>query len=301
MTAILGMLMAIQAGDALGEADKVLRQGKTAEALEMYKACGESDVEALAQVARCLSLLGKLEEGREWLRKAAARAKETEPAGWSRYLGVRGIFERESGDRTKARATFEEMHAYCEGHGLWRRAVDAAHHVAIVAPPEEQAAWGLKGIAAAEKLGDEGWLAVLWNNLGATYEDLKQYAKMLEAYLKARDYHRKTGTPRQKMIAEWAVGHAYRLTGKLDDARALLERTLVEAERQHASEPSKASVEWVGWCKKDLGETLAAAGDRERGLALLREARAALVESGIESCWPEGLKALDETLRALAR
>jgi tetratricopeptide (TPR) repeat protein len=296
---LMGMLMLLQGSDPLGEADKLFGLEKYVEAVVLYRKCGDASVEALAQIARCMSLVGKLDEGRGWLARAAKLATEQDPPGWSRFLGVRGIFERESGDKGKAKATFEEMYAYCEKRQLWRRAIDAAHHVAIVGTPEEQLAWGRKGIAAAEKLGDESWLAVLWNNLAATYEDRKQVDMMLEAYLKAQTYHHKTGTPRKKMIADWAVGHGYRLTGDLEQARKLLQITLREAERQHEMEKSKESVEWVGWCKKDLGETLAASGERRKGLDLLREGRAALVESGIETWWPDGLKALDKSMQIL--
>jgi len=292
----------------LEAADKVFGSRKYAEALELYRKAAEQaekeknaqvQVEALAQVARCHSLTEKLVEGRAWLERAAKLASKAEPLGWSRYLGVRGIFERESGDKAKAKATFEEMYAFCAEKALHKRAVDAVHHIAIVVPPAEQPAWALKGIAAAEKLGDDGWLAVLWNNLGTTYEDLKQYDRMLDAYEKARVYHYKGADEQRKLVADWAVAHGLRLAGKPKEARELLEKTLAWAEKRHAKEPGAETLEWVGWCRKDLGQALAALGDKAKGLALLREGRKALVESGIGEWWPEGLKQVDEAIREL--
>jgi tetratricopeptide (TPR) repeat protein len=281
-------------------ADKVFFARRYAEALELYRPLAEKgNVEALAQVARCLSLTGRLEEGKGWLERARQAASKDDPPGWSRYLCVRGIYEREGGDRAKAKATFEEMHAFCVEKELHRRAVDATHHVAIVAPIEEQPGWALKGIAAAEKLKDNGWLAVLWNNLGATYEELKQHDRMLAAYLKARDYHARSGGDVQKLAADWAVGHGYRLTGRLKEARELLEKTLAWAERRHEEEPGPATIEWVGLCRKDLGETLAGLGDKSRARELLTAARTALVEAGYEKSWPAGLKEIDEALKKL--
>ncbi len=309
MIAIL-ILFAQEAAVTLETADKTFGQQKYAEALELYKTVGaaaEKDknaqvlVEALAQVARCLSLTGNLDEGKRWLGKAKLVASNEEPLGWSRYLGVRGIFERESGDKKAAKATFVEMYEYCVAKKLPKRAVDAVHHVAIVVPPEEQPEWAMKGIAEAEKLKDDGWLAVLWNNLGATYEDLKKPEKALEAYLKARDYHYKGTNEHRKLAADWAVAHAQRLCGKHEEARIGLEKALAWAGKRHAAEPSKETLEWVGWCKKDLGESIAALGDRPKGLALLKEARAALVESGIEAWWAEGLKQVDESIKALEK
>jgi tetratricopeptide (TPR) repeat protein len=246
-------------------------------------------VEALSQVARCYSLTERLEEGRRWLGKAEGVASKEEPLGWSRYLGVRGIFERELGDKEKAKATFVAMYEYCAARNLSKRAVDAVHHVAIVVPPEEQAAWALKGIAEAGKLKDDGWLAVLWNNLGATYEDLKHYEKAIAAYAKAREYHYKGKDDLRKLAADWALAHATRLAGRLKEAREPLEKALAWAEKQKA-------VEWIGWCRKDLGECLVALGEKAKGLALLKEARAALVEAGIGTWWPEGLKQVDQAI-----
>jgi len=282
----------------LREADGVFGARKYADALDRYRRCSELaeqeknrsvQVEALAQVARCHSIAGKLDEGRPWLERAEKLASADEPLGWSRCLGVRGIFQRESGDKAKAKATFEEMHRYCVEKKLFKRAIDAIHHLAIVVPPEEQPGWALRGIAAAEQLKDDASLAVLWNNLGATYEDLKQLDKMLDAYLKAREYHYKTGGPLQKMNADWAVGHGYRLTGKLEEAEAWLRKTLPVAE-------SLRDAEWVGWCRKELGETLLARGQKAAARDLLKSARAELVEAGIDKSWPEGFKSVDDAL-----
>jgi tetratricopeptide (TPR) repeat protein len=272
-------------------ADKVFFSRQYAEALELYRPIAErGNVEALAQVARCLSLEGKLEEGRKWLERARKLASRDEPLGWSRYLGVRGIFEREEGDKGRARTTFEEMHAYCVERELHRRAVDAVHHIAIIVPAEEQPGWGLKGIAAAEKLGDASWLAVLWNNLGAAYEELKRHDLMLDAYVKARDFHYKSGGDVQKLVADWAVGHACRLSGRLKEARDLLEKTLAWAERT-------GMTEWAGLCRKDLGETHAKLGEEAKALEMLKAARTALVEAGYDKTWPECLNEIDEDLK----
>jgi tetratricopeptide (TPR) repeat protein len=294
----------------LQEADRDFEQRKYAEALDKYRAAAERaaaeknaqvEVEAAAQVARCHSLLGRRREGTPWLVRAADRADRNEPLGWSRFLGVRGIFERESGDKVRAKATFVEMFEFCAANQLPRRAVDAVHHIAIVVPAAEQPDWALKGIREAEKLGDDAWLAVLWNNLGATYEDLRQYDRSLEAYRKARTFHHKTGDESRKLAADWAVAHALRLSGKPGEALEILVPALAWAEKRHAREPGAETLEWVGWCKKDLGECRAALGDKTAGVALLKEARSALVESGLEKWWAAGLTRIEETIRALEK
>lgn len=253
------------------------------------------EVEALAQLARCWSLPAPepdLKRAREWLSRSAELAHPDDPAGWTRLLGVRGILEREEGDRPRALATFVEMYDYALARGLHRRAIDAAHHAAIVAPVAEQEAWARKGIAAAEAGKDTGWLAVLWNNLGATYEDQGRYADAVSAYTKAREYHHQGEREVPKLAADWALGHAHRLAGDLDAAERWLVPALAWAERL-------GEREWIGYCSQDLGEVDLARGRREQGLARLRAARNHL--EVIRSHWPEGLAKLDERIAALER
>lgn len=294
----------------LEKADRTFGGRKYKEALQDYKgalAAAEREgsaqvrVEALSQIARCHSILGELDQGELWLAKAAPLATPDEPLGWSRYLGVRGIFERERGDKESAKATFGEMYRYCVDRELFRRAVDAAHHIAIVAPPEEQIEWAMRGIEAAERLGDEGWLAVLWNNLGVTYEDLKRYNDAVAAYLQARDYHYRAGSDFSKMAADWAVGHAYRLAGDFPQAMNWLPKTLRWAERRYAVEPGPSTAEWIGYCEEDLGEALIGLGKRQEGLEHLRRALKKQTEGGLADHWPEHVDALKKRISELER
>ena len=91
------------------------------------------EVEALAQMARFSLINGDTEEGRDWLDKARDRVDESDPLGWSRFLGVEGRFEWKAGNIQTARETFEQMFEYCSAQLLWGRAVDAAHMVSMVA------------------------------------------------------------------------------------------------------------------------------------------------------------------------
>ena len=288
--------------DTLQEGDALFKKREYDSALVRYRAAavGADDrvrVEALSQVARCLSIQKKLDEAERVLGGVGASPKEKQ--GWSRFLGVRGILERERGETAKARETFGEMYEYCMAHDLPLRAIDAAHHVAIVGTPEEQVDWGRKGIAAAEAANDDGWLAVLWNNLGTTYGDLKRYIESLNCYRKAREFHHRTGTEHQKMVADWAVAHACRLVGQYGEAVGMLERTLARVEERYSKNPDQESIEWVGWCAYDLGEARVGMGLEEDGLKLMRRGREALVEAKISEWWPERLKEIDARLASL--
>ena len=293
----------------LGEAEDAFKAHKYQEANAVYKLTAEAaeqeqdvsiEVEALAMVARCYSIQHAREElGKPYLERAREKASKDFPLGWTRYLGVRGIFERERGESVKATETFKEMYEFANASALPLRAIDAAHHIAIAAPPAEQIEWGKRGIAAAQEANSKGWLAALWNNLGASHEELAQYGEAVAAYTKARELHYEVSGEQAKLAADWALGHAYRLDGKLDQAQELLDATLVWAERRYAEQPGPETAEWVGYTLQDLGELAAARGETKTGLGILESARLKWKEAGLDSHWPQGFKKLEDRIAEL--
>ena len=161
--------------------------------------------------------------------------------------------------------------------------------VGITGTPEDQIEWGLKGIKEAESYGETGILGPLWNNLGATYEEQKEYDLCLEAYLKAREYHYKTGDNLSKLIADWAVGHAYRLTGDTKKAEKILKPLLKKFEEIE-------NVEFVGWTLKDLGHIQMQQKKYDKAVELFYESRAKLMEAGIKDWGPQYYKELNDLL-----
>ena len=279
----------------LKEADAEMRAKRNFEgALELYKKsatqAGSEDnnsvrVEALAQAARMYSLTSRLEEGWDWLRKATDIATPAEPLGWSRYLGVRGIFERESKEKEKAVATFKEMYEFCVKEKLHSRAIDAAHHVAIAGTLEEQVEWGLKGIREAEAGGVERWLGPLWNNLGNTYDELERYEEALEAFEKSKAAHEKAGSG-DPLISDWVLGKTLRKLGRLKKARLLLKDATEEARRRFEQDPKKSAIEWVGWCAWEVGELRLAEGEKAKGVLELKRGLGELEKAGMPSWGP---------------
>jgi len=296
----------------LSEADRTFNSRDYAGATDLYaaladKAEAEGDtvvlVQALAMTARGYLIQGKKEQGREWLQRAADLACSDEPSGWSRYLGVKGRFEWQDDKKDTATQTFESMYAYCMEHELYSRAIDAAHMVAITGAFEQQIEWAHRGIVAAEKGGEDGWLGPLWNNLGVTWWDraletegedaLKYNTEALECYLKARDYHWKTGGEINKLIADWAVGSAYRRAGEPQKAGAWLRPVLAWAERLYELDPTPENGEWIGWASFDLGMLAADAGESGRALELLTTAKELLDAVGIQEWDPASWETLN--------
>ncbi|MBD3232688.1 MAG: tetratricopeptide repeat protein [candidate division Zixibacteria bacterium] len=240
----------------LDEADSTFNSGNYDRAQSIYERVEDKAMvvnhdsyltEARSMIARCYLITGKKEEGRPWLEKAEETASPDDPQGWSRLLGVKGRFQWQDDKKKKATETFKGMYEYCSERGMHTRAIDAAHMVAITGAPEEQIEWGLKGIKEAEEGNVTGWLAPLWNNLGWTYEDQGRYQESLQAYLKAREYHWRYGTERNKLIADWAVGHAYNKLGEHDQAAQWLRPVLAWSERIN-------EVEFRGLTYQELGD-----------------------------------------------
>jgi len=238
----------LTADSLLKLADDIFQERRYDEALVEYARVYQTalkefnrsvEVEALSQMARVNLILGNHEEGQKLLDSASERVSESDPMGWSRYLGVKGRFEWKNDDLPTARKTFEEMLDFCNANSLWGRAVDAAHMLAIVAEtPEEQIKWGMKGIEAAEASDNESWLGPLWNNLAATYYDMKQYDTALTCYQKSREYHWRFSGEVAKLFADYHIGMTYRLLGQYDEAQKWLRPVLAWAERLRTIAPS---------------------------------------------------------------
>ena len=251
------------------------------------------EVEALSQVARMNLLLSDKDAGRASLDEAASRASDSDPAGWSRYLGVRGRFEWQDGDLTKARETFEELYVYCSNHSLVGRAIDAANMMAIVADAfEEKIRWSRIAIEAAERGNEESWLGPLWNNLACTYYDEKMFDDALESFLKAREYHWQHSGEVAKLFADYHVGMVYRSLGKIDEAEQWLRPVLAWAERinNHGA---------IGQACQDLGEIAIVRGSRDDGLMMLKRARDAYKAAGWDEAVPQIFNDLETRIAEL--
>ncbi len=294
------------------EAERLFGERKYEEARQRYEAAAtaaqtagetETQTEATAQVARMYALGQNLEKGREWLAKAKELAKPEQKLGWSRYLGVRGRFEwQDEKDNPKATKTFIEQYDYCMKHELFARALDAAHMVAITGDEKQKIDWALKGIKAAEGAGNKGALAILWNNLGWTYDERNEVELAFDALEKAHKYHHEVSDDHRKLVADFGLAHAYRRVGKLDEARKRLDEAVSKARQRYQDQPQdKERTEWMGWAHKYSADLLADEGKPAEALDEYRKARPLLVKAGIRNWWPEGLKQIDDRIKELAK
>ncbi|MCP4568748.1 MAG: tetratricopeptide repeat protein [FCB group bacterium] len=287
-----------EAQKLLTEADELFNSFKYEDARAIYEkalkaAEDNSDItEATSMIARTYLTTGDKETTAEWLTKAEKTVDLKDKLGWSRYQSVLGRLWWQEKKLVEATQLFEELYNFCSEHNIHDRAIDAARMAAITGTPEQQIIWGKKGIALAEKVDESGLLGPLWNNLGATYEDQKKYDDALDAYLKAREYHWLYGKEINKMIADWAVGHAYRLAGKHDDAQKWLRPVLAWCERIEENE-------FIGLTCRELGEIDYTAEKNETALAYFLRAEKLLKEAGMDGWDPDGYKQIVDRISQL--
>ena len=310
---LTGHACAQQEGTALSErmeqADQLFKSREYDEAGVLFEgiateaeAAGDHStfVEAACMRARSYLIAENRDEGRSWLLKAAAKAVESDPPGWSRYLGVRGRFEWQDGDNEAATDTFREMFNYCESNTLWERAIDAAHMIAITGDREEKFDWSLKGIEMAEKGGMDGWLGPLWNNLGWNYYDEKRYGEAYDALVKAREYHYKGEGELPKLIADYSVAHVMMVQDRTHEAEAAMLDVLEWATRLEA-EGDGSAAEWMGFARWDIGEMAIKTGNREAGVEMLSRALGEIEKSGMPDWDPDQWKQKQDRVAELRR
>jgi tetratricopeptide (TPR) repeat protein len=281
-----------KAQNLLVKADSIFKSGKYAESRGIYQqalkeaesANNNSDqTEALSMIARSYLILDDKETGYDWINKAEAKANNDEELGWSRYLGVKGRFLWQDKKNDEATLMFQDMYNYCSERKLHERAIDAAHMVAIAGTSEQQIEWGKKGIKEAEEGNIGSWLGPLWNNLGWTYEDTKQYDSSLAAYLKARDYHYQHGTDRNKVIADWAVGHAYVNLKDYENADKWMRPLLAKFEEMEDGE-------FTGFTCRELGEIELANNNYQAAHDMFDRSEKLLKEAGMDEWDADGYK-----------
>lgn len=274
----------------LNKADDTFQSREYEKALENYKAAYEKareefnrsvEVESLAQIARMNLILGNKEMGREFLKQVEERVEKEDSMGFSRYLSVKGRFEWKDNDLEAARNTFREMFEYTQEKSLYGRKVDAANMMAIVSEdPQAQIEWSRKGIEAAEESENESLLGALWNNLGCTYYDMKDFNSALDCYKKSREFHWRFSGEVAKLYADYHIGMTYRLLGDCDNANKWLRPVLAWAERlqEHGA---------IGQACEDIGECSILSGDKRTGLDYLKRARDEYQQAGYDQSWQE--------------
>ena len=194
--------------------------------LPLAKSSGDPDylAQLLTQIARTEGLQLKFDAAAKTLDDAEALIADDMKVARTRLLLERGRVLNSSKQREKATPLFERAWDLARAAGADGYAVDAAHMLGIVSLGGSSIAWNRKAIAYAEQSNDpkaRKWLGALYNNMGWTYHDQKEYAAALDLFQKALAARNVEGKQSEIRIARWCVARALRSLGRTEEALAL--------------------------------------------------------------------------------
>jgi tetratricopeptide (TPR) repeat protein len=192
--------------------------------------------ELLTQLARTQSLQRKFDEAHSVLDTAKQVMQgQNMPVAEIRYLLERGRTFNSAGEKEQAIPLFKEAYMKAVEHNEDFYAIDAAHMLGIAAKPQDQLYWNIKAMDLAEKTADTRagkWLGSLYNNIGWTYHDLKDYAGALTFFEKLLAWRMDQKDERGAFIANWTIARTYRSLNRIDEALALQRELLDEIQRK---------------------------------------------------------------------
>jgi tetratricopeptide (TPR) repeat protein len=223
----------------------------------------------LSQLARAEGLQGRFGDAHRTLDEAEAALDPGSSVARARCALERGrvwngIPGRPTAERdvARARACFLEAWdaARAAGAEADAHALDAAHMLAIVEPPDAALAWSERAIALAEASADpraRRWLGPLYNNTGWTYHDRGDFELALALFEKGVAFRAAAGQAPELRVAKWTVGRALRSLGRA--AEALAAQEALERDCAAAGAPDGFVFEEIGECLLALGRARDAA------------------------------------------
>ena len=215
----------------------------------------------LTQIARTEGLQRKFQDAHNTLDRVQKALDKTDAKTRVRYLLERGRVFKSSRKPEEARPLFLEALELAVKSNEDFYAVDAAHMIAIVEPPEKQLQWNLKALDLAENSTDEKarkWRGSLYNNLGWTYFEQRQFEEALLMFEKAREFQEQQGDPNKIMIAKWCVAKTLRMMDHTEEALEM-QRDLYE-QYQAAGRRSGYVYEEIAECMMVMGQEQEAQG-----------------------------------------
>ena len=182
-----------------------------------------ADGEVQTQIARAQGLQRKFDEAHKTLDAIVTNTPRVEV----RYLLERGRVFNSSGKPAQARPLFLAAWEKAQTGQLDSFAVDAAHMIGIIEPPDEALKWNEKAVALAEKSADpkaQGWLGSLLNNIGWAYYAKGEYVKALDCFERDLKWFENRKKDEQARIARYSIGKTLRALGRIEEALALQQK-----------------------------------------------------------------------------
>lgn len=224
-------------------------------------------LQLLTQIARTQGLQQQFEAAHATLNEVSKDLNKVSKRTLIRYLLERGRVYNSSGEVHQSKPIFTEAWEIAQQSGEDFYAIDAAHMLAIVETPEQQIAWNERALLLAEQSKDpkaQKWLGALYNNLGWTYHDQKDYEKALDLFLRGLLWRESINDQAGAFVARWSVARTYRSLGQIAEALALQQRLLDEINTQ--------TLPPDGYVLEEIAECLLILGKEEQAIPYFAQA-----------------------------
>ena len=252
---------------------------------------GAYEAELLTQLARAQGLQRRFDDAAATLDDAERALRPGDRRGPIRLLLERGRLANTSAEPGRGRESFLAAWELAAASREDALAVDAAHMLGIVEPPDEARSWNERAMTLARSSPDPGarrWIGSLANNMAWARHDAGDDDGATELIELARDTWLADGRVDRARVARWSIARCLRSQGKLYDALAEQEALRVELEALREAD---------GYVFEELGECLLALG--RGGEARPHFARAADLLAGDPSLADDPARL--ERLRSLAQ
>lgn len=235
----------------------------------------DEELVLLTQVARARGLQKHYEAAQDSLDLVEMSLPEGDAPSRFYWLLETGRVLRSSGRPHESRPWFEAAQGMAERLGLEHGAIDAAHMVALVAPPEEALELHDRAIAMANEATDPDarrWRASLLNNQAWTRFERGEHELALGLFAQAVDARREMGDEKGLAIAQWCQARCLRELGRNEEAWAI-------------QQVLHATGEPDGFVAEELAYLSEARGDMP--LAALHAFEATTLLKVMDPDWPE--------------
>lgn len=173
-------------------------------------------LQLLTQLARTQSLQRKFNEAHSLLNEVEPLIDNTLPVVEIRFLLERGRTYNSNAEQEKAIPLFEKALRIAEEIKEENYAVDAAHMLGIATKNVTSLNWNIHAMKLAEVAIDERaqkWLGALYNNIGWTYFDMKEFEQAKIVFEKSLAFYLLNGSAVQQRIARWSIAKMNRFLG----------------------------------------------------------------------------------------
>jgi len=237
---------------------------------------GASLAEVLTQLARAQGLQGRFDDADATLAHAEAALGAADARGRVRLLLERGRVANTAGRDGRGRGEFLAAWDLARAADEEALAIDAAHMLGIVEPPEVAWEWSERAMELARISADPAarrWIGSLANNMGWSRHEAGDVDGAIALFTQSRDAFLADGRVDRARVARWSIARCLRSRGDAEEALDAQQVLLAELD---------ALGETDGYVLEEVAECLVALGRDDEAQPFFARARAALADAQIE-------------------